>query len=405
MRKLMVTIASLISSISVSSAEIANDKVRIGLLSDLSGPYEADTGNGSVLAAQIAAEEFGNRVNGVPIEILAADHQNKPDVGAAIANKWFDIDKVDAISDLVNSAVAMAVVDVAKQKNKAALLVGAGSADFTGKACAPDTLVHWAYDTYMLANANGGMVPALGRKWFMISADYVFGKALAASVKTAVEKNGGEIIGSVLHPIGTTDFSSYVLQAQASKADVVIFNNGGDDTTNAVKTAKEFGLVDRQKVVATLDNPRQLKAIGLDTAQKMTYAVAWHRELGEKTAAFARKFLERSPNKVPPSMMHAGNYSAVRSYILGVAAANSTDPKAVFAKMREMQIDDAFTPNGKLRPDGRMVHDAYMMQVKTPAESRGEWDQVEQIGVIPADKAFRSIVDGGCPAMANRSNL
>jgi branched-chain amino acid transport system substrate-binding protein len=402
MRTFKVAIASLLSFTAASNAEIASDKVRIGVMSDLSGPYEADSGNGSVLAAHIAAEEFGNKVNGVPIEIVAADHQNKPDVGVTIANKWFDVEKVDAVADLVNSAVAMAVVSVAKQKNKAVLLVGAGSADFTGKACAPDTLVHWAYDTYMLANATGRMVPTLGKKWFMISVDYVFGKALAASVKTAVEANGGEIIGSVLHPIGTTDFSSYVLQAQASKADVVIFNNGGDDTTNAVKTAKEFGLVDRQKVVATLDNPRQLKALGLDTAQKMTYAVAWHRDLGEKTSAFAKTFLERSPNKVPPSMMHAGNYSAVHNYILGVAAANSTDPKAVFAKMREMQINDAFTPNGKLRPDGRMVHDAYIMQVKTPAESQGEWDQVKQIGVIPADKAFRPIADDGCPALADR---
>lgn len=402
MRRIPLLFLLLISTVAASRAEIVNGKVKIGLLSDLSGPYEADTGNGSVLAAQIAAEEFGNKINGVPIEIIAGDHQNKPDIGAAVANKWFDVEKVDAVADLVNSAVAFAVVDLAKQKNKAALLVGAGSADFTGKACAPDYLAHWAYDTYMTANATGGMVPTVGKKWFMISADYVYGKTLAAAVKTAVEANEGEIVGSVLHPIGTSDFSSYILQAQASKADVIIFNNGGDDTVNAIKAAKEFGLIEKQKVIATLDNPRSLKALGLNTAQGMIYSVAWHAALGDKTTAFVNKFLDRSPKKAPPSMMHAGNYSAVRSYLLGVAAANSTDPKVVFAKIREMKIDDAFTSNGKLRADGRMVHDAYIVQVKAPAESKSEWDFIKQIGVVPADKAFRSVADGGCAVVAGK---
>jgi hypothetical protein len=221
-------------------AEIANGKVKIGVLTDLSGAYEQNSGNGSVEAAKMAAEEFGNKVNGKPIEIVAGDHQNKPDVGAALANRWFDVDKVDAVTDLVNSAVGFAVLDIAKQKNKAVLLTSAGSADFTGKACAPNISVHWVYDTYEIGSAIGRAVPQLGKTWYFITADYIFGKMLQDSVKNAVEKNGGKVVGSVSHPLGATDYSSYVLQAQASKADVVAINNGGDDGVNAVKAANEI---------------------------------------------------------------------------------------------------------------------------------------------------------------------
>ena len=224
-----VLAAGLVVCAGAAHAEIANDKVKIGVMTDLSGGYEQNSGNGSVEAAKMAAEEFGNKINGKPIEIVAGDHQNKPDVGAALANRWFDVDHVDAVTDLVNSAVGFAVLDIAKQKNKAVLLTSAGSADFTGKACAPNVSVHWIYDTYEIGNAIGRAVPQLGKSWYFISADYVFGKMLQESVKNAVEKNGGKVVGSVMHPLGATDFSSYVLQAKGSKADVVAMNNGGDD--------------------------------------------------------------------------------------------------------------------------------------------------------------------------------
>ncbi|HTP83616.1 MAG TPA: ABC transporter substrate-binding protein [Alphaproteobacteria bacterium] len=399
MRIIACSLAAVLLLAPTARAEISGGKVKIGVLTDLSGPYEQNSGTGSVEAAKMAAEEFGNKVNGVPIEIIAADHQNKPDVGAAVARRWFDLEEVDAITDLVNSAVAFAALDVAKSKNKAVLLTSAGSADFTGKACAPDNSVHWVYDTYQMGNAIGGAVPQLGKKWFFIGADYVFGRALVDGASGGVTRHGGQVLGAVYHPLGASDFSSFVLQAQASKADVIGIANGGDDAINAVKSVREFGIIAAgQKVVPFgLDSLPAIKSTGLDLAQGMTYVTPWIPDLNAASKAFMEKFIARK--KTAPSTFQVGTYSVVRSYLKAVEATNSDDPKTVIAKMREMPVDDAFAQGGKLRPDGRMVHDVYLVQIKSPAESHGEWDLLKLVSAIPGDQAFRPLADGGCPAL------
>jgi branched-chain amino acid transport system substrate-binding protein len=383
----------------IAHAEIANSQVRIGVLTDLSGGYEQNSGNGSVEAAKMAAEEMGGKINGKPIEILAGDHQNKPDLGSSIANKWFDVEKVDAVTDLVNSAVGFAVLDVAKAKNKAVLLTSAGSADFTGKACAPDNSVHWIYDTYEIGKGIGLAVPQLGKKWFFISADYAFGAALEAGVTNAIKAQGAEVVGSVKAPLGTTDFSSFILQAQASKADVVAMNNGGDDGINSVKAAKEFGLQAAGQKIAALgmDSLPAIKSVGLDVAQGSMYVTTWHPGLSPEAQAFMDKFIAR--RKTAPSTFHVGTYSAVLNYLKAVQATNSTDPKVVIAQMRKTPVKDAFTTAGTLREDGRMVHDVYLVQIKAPSESKGEWDLIKVISVIPGDQAFRPLAEGGCPVL------
>lgn len=378
-------------------AEISDGKVKIGVLTDLSGGYEQNSGNGSVEAAKMAAEEFGMQVKGKPIEIVAGDHQNKPDVGASVANRWFDLEQVDMITDLVNSAVGFAVLDIAKSKNKMIMLTSAGSDDFTGKACAPNNSVHWIYDTYQMGQSIGQAMPRLGKSWFILYADYAFGKILLANLKAQIEKNGGTVVGTVPHPLGATDFSSFILQAQASKAEVVAFANGGDDGVNAVKAAREFGLVQGgQKVVPQgLDSLPAIKSTGLDLAQGMMYVTPWLPGLSEESKAFMAKFIAR--RKSAPSSFHVGTYSAVRSYLKAVEAADSDDPKTVIAKMREMRVKDAFTNDGVLRPDGRMVHDVYLVQIKSPAESQGEWDLIKLVETLPGDKVFRPLGQGGCP--------
>jgi branched-chain amino acid transport system substrate-binding protein len=395
-----VAVVALALHWSPAFAEMSGGKVKVGVLTDLSGPYEQNSGVGSVEAAKLAAEEFGGKVNGVPIEIVSADHQNKPDIGAAIARRWFDLDGVDAIADLVNSAVGFAALEVAKADNKAVLLTSAGSADFTGKACAPNNSVHWVYDTYEMGSAIGQALPELGKTWFFVTADYVFGRALQDGATAFIEKNGGKVVGSVRHPLGTSDFSSFMLQAQASKADVVAIANGGDDAINAVKTAREFGLTDKQRVVPFgLDSLPAIHATSLPLAQGMMYVSPWLPGRDEAAKAFFAKFMER--RKTAPSTFQVGTYSAVRSYLKAVEATNSDDPKIVIAKMREMPVNDAFTANGRLRPDGRMIHDVYLVQIKSPAESQGEWDLLKLVATIPGDKAFRPLEDGGCPALAH----
>lgn len=397
-RILMGAVATAALLATSAQAEIANGRIRIGVLTDLSGGYEQNSGNGSVEAAKMAADEFGGKINGMPIEILAGDHQNKPDVGVSVANRWFDVDKVDAITDLVNSAVGFAVLDVAKAKNKTVLLTSAGSADFTGKACAPDNSVHWIYDTYQMGKGIGLAVPNLGKKWFFISADYAFGAALEAAVGNAVKAAGGEIVGSVKAPLGTTDFSSFVLQAQASKADVIAMNNGGDDAINSVKAAKEFGLMaGGQKIVALgLDSLPAIKSASLDVAQDGLYVTTWYADMSPEAQAFMKKFIER--RKTAPSTFHVGTYSAVLNYLKAVQATNSTDPKTVIAQMRKTPVKDAFTTSGTLREDGRMVHDVYLVRIKKPSESKSEWDLQDVVATIAGKDAFRPISEGDCPA-------
>ncbi len=379
-------------------ADFANGAIKIGVLTDLSGPYEGNGGHGSVVGAQIAADEFGDKIDGTPIVIISADHQNKPDIGAAIAGRWFEVDHVDAIADLVNSGVAGAVLNVARKENKLLLLTGAGSETFTGKNCAPDNLVQWVYDTYAVGSAAGEAMPYLGKTWFFITADYVFGKGLQAGTTRAIEARGGKVVGSVLHPIGTSDFSSYILQAQASGAEVIALANGGQDTMNAIKAAREFGV--KAKIFSSFDLT-EIKAIGLVNMGGTLYVHYWNPDVNDKSRAFVKEFAKRTGK--PVGDFQIGTYSVVHSYLLAVKATHSTDPKTVLSAMRKMTIDDAFTDNGYLRPDGRMVHDLYLFQVKTPAESRGPYDLTKVVATIPGDKAFRPIdAPGGCPAFAKK---
>ena len=391
-RKTSLALAALLAYSSTASAEF--DRVKIGVLTDLSGFYESGAGNGSVEAVKMAVEEFGGKVNGKPIEVIAGDHQNKPDVGASIANRWFDVDKVDVITEVVNSAVAFAVLDITKQKNKALLLAGAGSADFTGKACAPNNSAHWVYDTYELGAAVGATVSQLGKKWFFISADYAFGAALEAGLRPMLAKNGAEVVGAVKHPIGNSDFSSFALQAQAANPDVIALNSGGDDTIGALKALREFGV--KAKVMGFgLDSPSGVKAMGLEIAQGAYNVNPWVRRDDAETNAWIAKFMER--RKVFPGSFQVGNYSAAKSYLKAVEATNSTDPKIVLAKMREMKVNDVFSDDGYLRPDGRMVHSVALTQIKTPQESKNEWDIYKLVTKLKGDDVFRPLNGGGCP--------
>lgn len=395
MRTFVSALALLVAA-SAAQAQIAGDKVRIGVMSDLSGVYESGAGMGSVEAVRMAVEEFGGKINGKPIEVLAGDHQNKPDTGVSIANRWYDVDKVDVIAELVNSAVAFAVLDVTKQKNKMVLLAGAGSADFTGKACAPGNSVHWVYDTYQLSASIAAAVPQLGKKWYFISADYAFGAALEAGLRPSLTKAGVEIVGAVKHPLSTQDFSSFVLQAQNSGADVIALNNGGDDTINGLKAIREFGL--KAKVVGFgLDSPLSVKAMGLEVGQGAYNVSAWVNRDDAETKAWIAKFIER--RKVFPGSFQVGVYSAVKHYLKAVEAANTTDTQKVIAKMRELPVRDIFTNDGYLRPDGRMVHSVALTQIKSPAESKGEWDLVKTVSLLKGDDVFRPIDQGGCPAL------
>lgn len=382
-----------------ANAQIANNRIRIGVLTDLAGIYEQNAGNGSVEAARLAAEEFGGKINGATIEIVAGDHQNKPDVGASVANRWFDVEGVDMITDLVNSAVGFAVVDIAKAKNKSVMVTSAGSADFTGKACAPDNSIHWVYDTYQMGKSMGLAVPDLGKTWFFITADYAFGHALEGALTNAIKPFGGQVVGAVKAPLGTSDFSSFVLQAQASGAQVVAINNGGDDAINAAKAAREFGLHAKGvKVVALgLDSLPAIKSAGLDVAQGGLFVTPWHPDVNPEGQALMKKFIER--RKTAPSSFQIGTYSAVLNWLKAVQATNSKDPKTIIAWLQKQNFKDGFTNEGTLRPDGRMVHNVYLVQVKTPAESKSEWDLLKVVATIPGDQAFRPLAEGDCPAL------
>jgi branched-chain amino acid transport system substrate-binding protein len=386
-------------SVQPGMAEISDGVVKIGVLDDMSGPYEDVAGAGSVEAARLAIDEFGGEIDGKKIELISADHRNKPDVGGAIAAQWFDVDHVDAIADVVTSSVAFAVQELARTRNKVVLFSGAGSADLTGKACAPYS-VQWTYDTYEVGNGIAAAVPQLGKTWYFVTADYSYGHDLETGVTNAILKQGAKVVGGVAPPLGTADFSSFMLQAQASKAEVIALANGGDDAINAVKTAKEFGIVDAgQKIVPLgFTSLSAIKTVTLATAQGMYYVTPWFAGRDDESREFAAKFLARV--KKAPSPFQAGVYSAVRNYLQAIKATHSDAAETVIAKMRATPVNDAFAKGGTLRPDGRMVHDVYLMQIKSPAESTGDWDYLKLIATIPGDKVFRPTAEGGCPSVA-----
>ncbi len=386
--------------IGTAQAEFSDNKIKIGVLDDFSGQYCVGDCMSPVKAVKLAIEDFDGKIGNAPIEVIYADHQNKPDVGVSIANKWYDTEEVDVIVDVVNSAVALAVQEIAHNKGKAVLYSEAGSADLTGPACAPYS-AQWTYDTYQLGKSIGEAVPTLGKSWFILAADYAFGKGLAAAVQANVEKAGGKVVGTVYHPFNTQDMSSFMLQAQNSKAEVVALANAGSDMFNSIKAAHEFGLVDAgiKIVPLSLDLPLIEPAGGLDSVQGMMVTLPWYPGINPAAEAFAKRLDEV---KAPTQYMWAGLYSAVHHYLAAAKAKNTDDPKAIFAWMQQTPINDEFANNGKLRVDGRMVHDVYLVQIKKPAESKGPHDLAKLIATIPGDKAFRPLEEGGCPLVGKK---
>ena len=375
----------------------SNGLLRIGVLNDMSSVYADFQGPGSVIAAQMAIEDFAKQSKR-KVEVVSADHQNKPDVGAGIARRWLDVEGVDMIVDLPNSAVALAVGEIVREKNKVAIGSGAGTALLTGARCSPN-FVHWTYDTWANGHALArGVLAAGGKTWFFVTADYAFGHDLEKQASDEVRESGGKIIGNVRHPLGASDFSSYLLQAQASGAEVVALANAGGDTTNSVKQAAEFKIGAKQKIVSLIFDLQSVPALGLNTAQGLVGINAFYWDMNDQTRAWSKRFQERHPKKMMPNHMHAGVYAAVLHYLKAVDKVGSpSDGAAVVAAMKAMPTDDPLFGKGTIRADGRKIHPMYLLQVKTPTESKSEWDVFKVIGTIPADKAFRPLNEGGCP--------
>jgi branched-chain amino acid transport system substrate-binding protein len=380
-----------------AQAQVSGNVIKIGVLSDMSSLYADIAGPGSTLAARMAVEDFGAKKKGMNVEIVSADHQNKPDVGSSIARQWYDVDGVDAIADVPTSSVALAVNQVTRDKAKAFLVSGAASSDLTGKACSPNT-VHWTYDTWMLANGTGGaIVKTGGDSWFFLTADYAFGHALERDTEQVVQKNGGKVVGKVRHPLNTQDFSSFLLQAQSSKAKIIGLANAGGDTINSIKQAAEFGIVKGgQNLAGLLVFVTDVHALGLDKAQGLILTETFYWDQDDRSRAFAKRFADRNRG-IHPTMIHAGVYSAVLHYLKAVDALKSDDGTKVIAKMKETPTDDPLFGKGTIRPDGRKVHPAYLLEVKKPSESKGPWDYYTRRAVIPAEQAFRPLDAGDCP--------
>ena len=394
-------IATLVAALAVAAApvhaQVSDGVIKIGVLNDQSSLYADLAGQGSVVAARMAVEDFGAEKKGMKVEIVSADHQNKPDVGSSIARQWLDVDKVDVIVDVPNSGVALALNQIVRDKGKALLVSGAATADLTGKACSPNT-IHWTYDTWALANGTGNaIVKTGGDTWFFLTADYAFGHALERDTEAVVTKAGGKVLGKVRHPLNTQDFSTFLLQAQASKAKIIGLANAGGDTTNAIKQAAEFGLVKGgQNLAGLLVFITDVHALGLDKAQGLIMTETFYWDTNDKTRAFAKKFAERN-RQIHPTMIHAGVYSATLHYLKAVEALKSDDGTQVIAKMKAMPTDDPLFGKGTIRADGRKVHPAYLFEVKKPSESKGPWDYYKLRSTIPAEQAFRPIDQGDCP--------
>jgi branched-chain amino acid transport system substrate-binding protein len=393
--KSMLVFSALASS---AAAQMTDKVVKIGVLNDQSGLYADLSGQGSVLAAKLAIEDFGGKVDGTPIEVIFADHQNKPDVGSNIARQWFDVDKVDVIVDVPTSSVALAINEVTKAKNKVFLVSGAAASDLTGKACSPNT-IHWTYDTWSLANGTGkAVVKSGGDTWFFLTADYAFGQALERDVTAVVKSSGGKVLGSVRHPLNTSDFSSFLLQAQASKAKIIGLANAGGDTINSIKAASEFGIVKGgQKLAGLLVFITDIHALGLKASQGLQLTSAFYWDRDDKTRAWSKRFSDRM-NGRQPSMVQAGVYSAVLHYLKAVQNLKSdADGKAVVDKMKQMPTDDPIFGKGSVRIDGRKIHPMYLYEVKSPAESKKPWDYYKLVREIPANEAFRPLSESDCP--------
>ena len=392
----LVSAAGLLSAALIAPASAQQTPLKIGVLSDFSSVYSDIGGQGNVEATKMAIEDFGGQMFGKPIDMVAADVLNKPDVASSLARKWWETESVDMIIDMPTSATALAVMELSKQYEKMLIVTDAASSDITGKSCSPYT-AHWTYDTYSNAHTVGSaIVKNGGDSWFFLTADYVFGHSIERDTGDVVRAAGGKVLGSVKHPLNTADFSSFLLQAQASKAKIIGLANGGGDTINAIKQAGEFGIVaGGQNLAAIVMFISDVHSLGLKLAQGLIITEAYYWDLNDKTRAFGKRFLERV--KRMPTMNQAATYSATLHYLKAVQAAGTKDTKTVMAKMRELPVKDAFTDNGVLREDGRMVHSMFLFQVKKPEESKGPWDYYKLLAEVPADQAFRPLKDGGCP--------
>lgn len=389
--------AALVSSMiaGAAQAEISNDEIRIGYLADMSGTYRDLSGPGGLEALKMAIEDFGGSVDGKKIVTFNADDLNKPDVGANTVRQWIDGRNVDMVTGLVASSVVLAAAKVVEQGGKLALISGAAASSITNEFCSPNH-IHWTYDTFALANGTANAVLKDGGKsWFILTADYAFGHAMEADIKKVVEAEGGSVVGTVRHPFPSSDFSSYILQAQGSGADVVALANAGADTVNSLKTASEFGVTQSgQKLAGMVVFLNDIHAMGLDVTQGLMLTTGWYWDMNDEARAWAKRYEARVGSM--PTMVHAGIYSATTHYLNAVKATGSDDTQTVRAEMAKTPVNDMFAKNGKIREDGRMVHDMYLVQVKKPEESNGEWDLYKVVRTIPGDEAFRPLAESQC---------
>lgn len=392
--RLLASSALIVAGTAAAHAEVSDDVVRIGVLTDMSGIYSDLAGDGAVEAVRMAVEDFGGEVAGAPIEVIVYDHLNQADVAAATAREWFDVGGVDMITDLSNSGAALAVAGVAKEMQRHVIVNGASNIGVTNDVCSPYA-VHWAYDAYSLANGTGkAVVEDGGLEWFFLTVDFAFGIGLEEQVAEVVNEAGGSVLGSARHPLGTTDFASYVLQAQSSGAEIVGIASTGGDAVNAINAAAEFGITENQTLAALLLWLNDIHSIGLEAAGGLMLTNAWYWDMNDESREFANRYFERV--ELMPNMSQAGNYSATMHYLQAIEDAGTDDPDAVSEQMRSTPISDFFTDDGYIREDGRMVHDMYLWEVKTPEESEYDWDYLSPVATIPAEEAFRPLDESTC---------
>ncbi|MCJ7993790.1 ABC transporter substrate-binding protein [Rhizobium cremeum] len=393
--KLIASMAILLASSTAALADASDGKVKIGILNDQSGVYADFGGKSSVEAAKMAVEDYGGKVLGVPVEIVDADHQNKADIASNIARQWFDTDQVDAIMELTTSSVALAVQAIAKEKKKIDIVTGAATTELTGKQCSPYGF-HWAYDTHALAVGTGGaLVKQGGDSWFFLTADYAFGYSLEQQTSDFVKSSGGNVVGSVRHPLATTDFSSFLLQAQSSGAKVIGLANAGADTQNAIKQAAEFGITQGgQRLAALLFTLAEVHGLGLEAAQGLTLTEGFYWNRDEESQKFGKRFFERTGKM--PNMVHTGTYSAVMQYLKAIDKAGTDETEAVAKLLHEMPVDDVFAKGGSVGPNGRMFHDMYLLEVKKPGDSKEPWDYFNVLATIPGKEAYIDPAKSGC---------
>lgn len=401
MKKLLTSAVASAMMVGGAQAEISNDTVKIGYLADMSGTYRGLAGPNGLTALEMAVADFGGKVKGAKIEIVTSDDRNSPDVASSTVRRWVENDNVDMVAGLVASSVTIAATKVLEESNKLGLVNGSAASSITNEHCTPNH-IHYAYDTYPLANGTAGaIVKEGGKTWYILTADYAFGHSMEKDVTAVVEKNGGEVLGSIRHPFPTPDFSSFILQAQASGADVIALANAGADTTNAITTAAEFGVTQAGQTIAGLVVfLNDVHALGTEVAQGLQLTTGWYWDLNDETRAWSDRFMEETGDR--PTMVHAGIYSSTMQYLNAIEKTGSDDSQIVRKQMMDTPINDMFATNGRIREDGRMIHDMYLAEVKTPEESSGEWDLYKILRTIPAENAFRPLSESDCKLVSNK---